>query len=191
MRPAGRGPAAPRTATAPSAAVAPVPEPVVLIVVAGRPMRPAFALAVVEAAAIMVAGPLEVRAVTIAAGPLEVIAVAIVAEPEMPRVVMRRLMPPRPARMVLEPGRPRLRSKIAARRMPMIHELRAIVQNHAEIERGHRIRVPRGVPVGRCCRWQNGAGAERGSENKMPIHGSSPVVFSSMMEPATRRLNGA
>lgn len=150
-----------------------------MTMVAGRRMGPAFAVAAVEAVAIIVARPLEVMAVT------------IVAEPEMPRVVTRRLMPPWPARMVLEPVRPRLRSKMAARRMPMIHKLRAIVQNDAEVERGHHIRVPRTVPVGGCRRWQDGAGAKRGSEKKMPVHGSSPIVFSSMMEPAWRRLNGA
>ena len=157
----------------------PVPGAVVTTMVAGWCVGPAFAVAVVEAVAIIVARPLEMVAVT------------IVAEPEMPRVMTWRLKPPWPARMVLEPVRPRLGAKVAARRMPMIHKLRAIVQDDAEIERGHHIRVPRGVPVGGYWRWQDGAGAKRSSEKKMPVHGSSPIVFSSMMEPAWRHLNGA
>jgi hypothetical protein len=122
---------------------------------------------------------------------LEMVSVTIVAEPEMPRVVVRRLMPPRPARMVLEPERPRLRSQVPARRMPMMHELRAVVQDNAEIQRGHHIRVPRGVPVGGSRRRQDRAGAKRGSDKHMPVHGSSPKAFLSVIEPASRHLNGA
>jgi hypothetical protein len=165
---AGRQPVRPglEKASSPSAAVVPVPEPVVLIVVAGGGMGPAFALAMVKAVAIIVAGP------------PEVMAVVIVAQPEMPRVVLRRLMPPWPARMVLEPGRPRLRLEVPARRMPMMPELRAVMHHDAEIERGHHIRVDRGMPVGGCWRRQEGAGAKRGSDEKMPVHGSSPNVLS-------------
>jgi hypothetical protein len=75
--------------------------------------------------------------------------------------------------------------------MPMMPELRAVMQDDAEIERGHHIRMDRGVPVGGCWCRQEGAGAKRGSEEKMPVHGSSPNVCSTMIEPAARHLNGA
>lgn len=85
-----------------------------------RCMYPALAMAVVEVmAAITVAEPLE-------------LVTTIIVAPEVPRVAVRR-MPARPSRMVLEPGRPRLRSEVPARRMPMIDDLRAVMQDDAEI----------------------------------------------------------
>jgi hypothetical protein len=143
-------------------------EPVVPTMVAARSMRPAFVM-----------------------GAFEVVATIMVAEPEMPRLAVRPLMPSRRRRIVLEPGRPGLGFEVAARRMPMMRELRAVTQNDAEIDRGHHIRVDRGVPVGGCWRRQDGAGAKRGSEKKMPVHGSSPKVFATMIQPASRHLNGA
>jgi hypothetical protein len=143
-------------------------EPVVPTMMADRRMRPAFVMAA-----------------------FEVVATMMVAGPEMPRPVVRPVMPPRRRRIMLEPGRPGLRFEVPARRMPMMPELRAVMQDDAEIERGHHIRVDRGVPVGGCWCRQEGAGAKRGSEEKMPVHGSSPNVFSTMIDPAARHLNGA
>jgi hypothetical protein len=136
--------------------------------VADRRMRPAFVL----------------RA-------LEVVATIVVARPEMPHLMVRPVMPPRRRRIVLEPRGPGLRSEVPARRMPMMPELRAVTQDDAEIERGHPIRVSVRVPVGGRRRRQDGAGAKGGGEQKMPVHGSSPKVFSAMIEPALRHLNGA
>ena len=56
----------------------------------------------------------------------------------------------------------------------MMHELRAVMQDDAKIQRGHHIRVDRDGPVGRCRRWQHGDGAKRDGEKKMSVHG---VVF--------------
>lgn len=135
----------------PSAAVAAVLEAVVPTMVAGRCMRPALVM-----------------------GALEVMPTLMVAGPEMPRLVVRPVMPPRRRGIVLEPGRPGLRSEVPARRMSMIHELRAVMQDDAEIERGHHIPVNRGVPVGGCRRRHDGPGAKRGSEQKMLVHGLPP-----------------
>jgi hypothetical protein len=143
-------------------------EPGVPTMVTDRCMRPAFLM-----------------------GAFEVMATIIIARPEMPRLVVRPVLPPRRRRIVLEPRGPGLRSEVPARRMPMLHELRAVTQDDAEIDRGHHIRVDRGVPVGGRRRRQDGAGAKGGGEQKMPVHGSSPKVFSTMIEPALRHLNGA
>jgi hypothetical protein len=138
--------------------MAAVLEPLVPAMVADRGMRPAFVMR-----------------------PFEVVSTMMVARPEMPRLVGRPVMPPRRRRMVLEPGGPGLRSEVPSRRMPMMHELRTVAQDDAEIERGHHIGVSQAVPVGRCRRREDGAGAERGGDKKMPVHGSSPKVFSSRM----------
>jgi hypothetical protein len=143
-------------------------EPGVPPVIAGWSMRPAFMM-----------------------GAFEVVATIIVARPEMPCLAVRPVLPARRRRVVLEPGRPGLRSEVPARRMPMMVELRAVTQDDAEIERGHHIRGNRGVPVSGCRRRQDGAGAKGGGEQKMPVHGSSPKVFPSLIETASRHLNGA
>jgi hypothetical protein len=143
-------------------------EPGVPPVAAGRSMRPAFMM---EA--------------------LEVVATIIVARPEMPCLAVRPVLPARRRRIVLEPRGPGLRSEVPAWPMPMMVELRAVTQDDAEIERGHHIRWNRGVPVSGCRRRQDGAGAKGGGEQKMSVHGSSPKVFASMIEAASRHLNGA
>jgi hypothetical protein len=148
--------------------MAAVLEPVVPIMVTARSMRPTFVM-----------------------GAFEVVATIMVTEPEMPRLVMRPVVPARPRRMVLDPRRPRLRLEVPARRMPMMRELRSVTQHDAEIDRGHHIRVDRGRAVGGCWRRQDGAGAKRGGEQKIPVHGSSPKVFATMIQPASRHLNGA
>ena len=170
-----------RTSSLPAAMIA-VLEPAVPTIVADRSISPAFAMGVLEAVTmIIVAEPEMPRAVVRRLMPpprrilLEAVTMIIVAEPEMPRVVVRRLMPPRPRRMVLEPGWPRLRSEVAAWPMPVMHDLGAVMQVDAEIERGHHIRVDRGVPVGGCLGRQHGDGAKRDGEKKMPVHGSSSM----------------
>jgi hypothetical protein len=93
----------------------------------------------------------------------------------MPRAVLLPLVPAGLRRMVLELGWPRLRSEVAARRVPMMHQRGAVMQDDAEIQRGHHIRAERRVPVGGCRCRQHGNGAERDSEKKMPVHGSSSM----------------
>ena len=122
-------------------------EPVVPTRVAGRSIYPAFVMAV-----------------------LEVGAMVIVARPGMARAVVPRLVPARARRIVLELGWPRLRSEIPARRMPMMHERRGVMQDDAKIQRGHHIRNRDG-PVGRCRGRQHGDGAKRDGEKKMSVHG--------------------
>jgi hypothetical protein len=147
-------------------------EPGVPTMVAGRGMRPASVLRALELMATIIVARPEVAATIVVARP-EVVAIIIVARTEMPHLTVRPVLPPRPRRIVLEPRGPGLRSEVSARRMSMMPELRAVTQDDAEIERGHHIWVDRGMPVGGCRRR------------------SSPKVFSTMIEPASRHLNGA
>jgi hypothetical protein len=113
-------------------------------------VQPASGLTVLEMVAmIVVAKPGFPRLVM-----LETAAMIIIGKPEVSRLVMPPLMPPRSGCIVLELGRPRLRSEVAAPRVPMMHELRAVALDDAEIERVHHIRVDRCVPVGGCRRRQ-------------------------------------
>jgi hypothetical protein len=165
-------------------AVAAVLEPVVPTGVAHRSVPPAF---------VMVA--LEVGAMTIVARPEMPCVVAarlLPARPVPARLVPARSVPARPRRIVLEPLRPGLWFEVPARRVSMMHERRAIMQEDAEVQRGHHIRVRGGVPVGGCRRRQHGDGAKRDGEKKIPVHGSSfTSVHKHAQKPATGRLNGA